>query len=231
MGHKISIFWFRRDLRLDDNVGFLEALKGDFPVMPIFIFDKNILDKLPRNDARVTFIHDRLQRMRSKIQENQESSIALYLGTPEEIFSKLIDTYEIAQVYTNHDYEPYARERDKKIGKLLADKGVEFLTFKDQVVFEKSEVVKDDGDPYVVYTPYRKQWKEKFSADKNLEIHYTSQYLDNLIGHSRLPNLSLADLRLKGRQLKFRIIPLPPPSSRITKKPATFPQRKMAHQD
>ena len=194
MGKKVTVFWFRRDLRLDDNVGFLEALKSDYPVLPIFIFDKEILDKLPKDDARVSFIHTTLQHMRAEIQKEYDSSIGLYHGKPEKVFEELLGEWDIQFVFTNHDYEPYAKERDESIKALLERHDVPFKTFKDQVIFEKDEVVKDDGDPYVVYTPYKNRWQETFDADTHLKIHYTSQYLENLIEHSRLPNCSLADM-------------------------------------
>ncbi|WP_282043249.1 cryptochrome/photolyase family protein [Winogradskyella flava] len=193
MSEKVNIFWFRRDLRLDDNVGFYEALKGDHPVLPIFIFDSEILDKLPKDDARVTFIHETLQEMRKTLQEKHGSSIAMHHGKPFEIYKQLIEDYDIDTVYTNRDYEPYAKERDNSIEKLLNDNDITFQTYKDQVIFEKDEVVKKDGDPYVVYTPYMRTWKEKFKTI-DLEIFYTNSYLSNLIEHSRLPNLSLSDI-------------------------------------
>ncbi|WP_375252717.1 cryptochrome/photolyase family protein [Dokdonia donghaensis] len=194
---KVTIFWFRRDLRLDDNVGFLEALKGDYPVLPIFIFDKEILDKLPEDDARVTFIYNELQKMRDTLQAEHDSSLAMFYSTPEQIFKELIGDYDVQAVITNRDYEPYALERDKKIASLLEENDISFTTFKDQVIFEKDEIVKGDGDPYVVYTPFKNKWKATFDEDKDLIIHYTSQYLDNLIDHSRLPNVTLADMGFK----------------------------------
>jgi len=199
----VNIFWFRRDLRLDDNVGFLEALKGEHPVLPIFIFDKEILNELPEDDARVTFIFETLQKMRDELQEKHGSSIALYHGKPETIWKQLLEDYKVDTVFTNHDYEPYALERDKQIKKLLEDQEVSFKTFKDQVIFEKDEVVKGDGDPYVVYTPYKNKWQEVFDADKHLKIHYTSQYLENLIEHSRLPNISLSDMGFKKSSIEI----------------------------
>ncbi len=192
MNKKTAVFWFRRDLRLDDNVGFLQALKGEFPVLPIFIFDSEILDDLPKGDARVNFLFDTLQEMRKELQ-TKGSSLAMYFGKPLAIFKELFDQYDIQKIYTNRDYEPYAKQRDEKIEKLASDNNIEFLTFKDQVIFEKDEVVKSNGDPYVVYTPYMKLWKEEFKKIE-LEVHYTSQYLDNLIQNSRLPNLSLGDI-------------------------------------
>tara|TARA_R110002033_G_C3880311_1_gene237975 strand:+ start:630 stop:1937 length:1308 start_codon:yes stop_codon:yes gene_type:complete len=193
MSQPVNIFWFRRDLRLDDNIGFFEALKGDYPVLPIFIFDSGILEKLPKDDARVTFIFDTLQKMRNTLQDEYDSSIAMFHGKPNAIFKKLIEDYNIKSVYTNHDYEPYATSRDNEIKKLLSEHNIELLTYKDQVIFEKNQVVKGDGTPYVVYTPYMKVWKEKFKSH-DLEIFYTNSYLDNLIEHSRLPNLSLSDI-------------------------------------
>ncbi|WP_282111471.1 cryptochrome/photolyase family protein [Maribacter stanieri] len=203
MSKKISIFWFRRDLRLDDNVGFLEALKGDYPVLPIFIFDEEILSKLPEDDARVTFIHDTLQTMRNELQKEHNSSLAMYYGKPMDILKNLTEEYEVMSLYTNRDYEPYAKERDEKVSEFLNENNIEFKTFKDQVIFEKSEIVKGDGDPYVVYTPYKNKWQEQFDADQDLKIHYTSQYLSNLISNSRLPNLSLNDIGFKKSDIEI----------------------------
>jgi len=189
----VNIFWFRRDLRLDDNVGFYKALHGKHPVLPIFIFDTEILDELPKDDARVSFIFNTLQKMRKELQEHG-SSIALYHGTPKKVFEHILSEFNVANVITNHDYEPYARSRDEKVHSFLSEKEIGFHTFKDQVIFEKDEVVKDDGDPYIVYTPYMKTWKEKFKNDFDLNVYYTSQHMDALLQHSRLPNLSLSDM-------------------------------------
>ncbi|WP_031425922.1 cryptochrome/photolyase family protein [Flavimarina sp. Hel_I_48] len=199
----VNIFWFRRDLRLDDNVGFLEALKSDHPVMPIFIFDSEILDELPEDDARVSHIFETLQKMRDELQDKHDSSIAFFYGKPEEIWQNLVKDYDINTVFTNHDYEPYAKKRDKAIGDLLEKKDIAFKTYKDQVVFERDEVVKGDGDPYVVFTPYMNTWKDNFDEERDLKIHYTSQYLDNLYRNSRLPNLSLDDMGFTKSDLKF----------------------------
>ncbi|WP_373072767.1 deoxyribodipyrimidine photo-lyase [Zeaxanthinibacter enoshimensis] len=197
MNEPLSIFWFRRDLRLDDNIGFYHALKSSNPVLPVFIFDEEIIDSLPKDDARVSFIYERLQKMRKKLQEEYGSSIAIFHGNTLQVFEELLREYQVREVYTNHDYEPYAKKRDKEIADLLEGQEIRFRTFKDQVIFEKDEVVKDDGDPYVVYTPYMKKWKSIFDADKHLEIYYTSSYMDNLVKHSRLPNLSLGDMEFQ----------------------------------
>ncbi|MGC1632012.1 MAG: deoxyribodipyrimidine photo-lyase [Gelidibacter sp.] len=196
MKQPLNIFWFRRDLRLDDNFGFYKALQSNLPVLPIFIFDNEILDGLPADDARVTFIFDTLQKMRTTLQETYESSIGIYHGKPLEVYKQLIVNYEIKAVYTNHDYEPYAQERDTQINNFLSEKGIDFKTFKDQVIFEKDEVVKKDGNPYAVYTPYMKAWKEKFKTH-NLEIFDTATFLDSLFKNTALFNLSLADIGFK----------------------------------
>lgn len=193
MKDTVTIFWFRRDLRLDDNIGFYNALKSEHKVLPIFIFDKEILSKLPKDDARVTFIYDTLQEMRSELQDKYGSSIAMFHGNPESVFLELIKNYTIDAVVINRDYEPYATKRDESIEQLLSENDIEFKTFKDQVIFEKDEVIKKDGDPYKVYTPYMKLWKEQFKKE-DLKIYYTNDVLDNLIQNSRLPNLSLSDI-------------------------------------
>jgi deoxyribodipyrimidine photo-lyase len=200
MQHPISIFWFRRDLRLEDNVGLYHALKGDCPVYPLFIFDPEILDKLPKDDARVTFIHEQLQQMRNLLQEKAGSSLALFYDAPKKVFEQLSAEYNIKMVYANQDYEPYATQRDGEIAALLKAKGIGFKTFKDQVIFEKDEVVKNDGDPYVVYTPYKNKWKEQFKAAEHLRGHPID--FSNFMAHSRLPNLSLADMDFKTSHIK-----------------------------
>lgn len=161
---KVSVFWFRRDLRLQDNIGLSAALSGPEPVIPLFIFDSNILDELPRNDARVQFIHERLLQMHEQL-ASYDSGMEIQLGDPLNIWKKLLETYEITSVHTNRDYEPYALERDTQIAKLLEKNGVSFKTYKDQVVFETSEILKDDGSPYTVYTPYKNKWLQRFHAE------------------------------------------------------------------
>lgn len=193
MKETINIFWFRRDLRLDDNHGFYEALKGKYPVMPIFIFDTDILDKLPKNDARVTFIFETLQNMRHILEEEHGSSIALYQGKPLDIFKKLVESHTINTVYTNHDYEPYAKTRDAQIASLLQTHQINFNTFKDQVIFEKDDILKSDATPYVVYTPYMKAWKARFNTI-SLQHYNVSACLSTLVKNTHLPNLTLSDI-------------------------------------
>ena len=173
----ISIFWFRRDLRLDDNAGLFRALRGPNPVLPIFIFDKNILDELPRTDARVDFLQKTISDLNEKLAV-LGSTLAVFHGKPDEIWPKILQKYPVAEVYTNHDFEPYAIERDAQIARFLAEKNIPFRTFKDHVIFEKNEVLKDDGKPYTVFTPYSKKWLAKLGSrmvlsenlDKKTEI-------------------------------------------------------------
>ena len=156
---QISIFWFRRDLRLTDNHALYHALTSGKPVLPIFIFDKKILDKLDRpHDLRVQFIHQSLTEIHGQLLK-LDAGLSVFYSTPEETFTQLASVYEIDCVYTNHDYEPYAISRDTMVSALLKDKGVGFETFKDQVIFEHKEVTKDDGNPYTVFTPYSRKWK------------------------------------------------------------------------
>ncbi|MBA4155128.1 deoxyribodipyrimidine photo-lyase [Flavobacterium sp.] len=187
----MNIFWFRRDLRLEDNVGLFHALNSTEEVLPVFIFDESILDELPKDDARVTFIHELL----SKIQEQlalQGKSLAVFHGKPVAVFKQLIGEHSISTVYTNHDYEPYARKRDKEINQLLKEHSIDFKTSKDHVIFEKSDVVKDDGLPYVVYTPYSKKWKEKFKTIALL--NYNSEERISTIATHSYPFLSLSEI-------------------------------------
>ncbi|GAA0762580.1 deoxyribodipyrimidine photo-lyase [Psychroflexus lacisalsi] len=201
MSDKIRVFWFRRDMRFEDNVGLYHALSGEFQVLPLFIFDKHILDELPKDDARITFIHDELQKMRSYLQEHHNSSIATYHDTPENAIKQLIEDFEVEAIYTNRDYEPYAQKRDAKIDALLAENGIEFHNFKDQVIFEKTEVEKNDGGMYLVFTPYMKQWKKEF---KNIDFKtYPSEdFLDKTYKNTRLPNVSLSDIGFERSSIK-----------------------------
>jgi deoxyribodipyrimidine photo-lyase len=186
-----SIFWFRRDLRLHDNAGLFAALEANDAVLPIFIFDRHILDLLDKDDARVQFIHEHLERMQQKLQTIGKS-MAIFHGDPLEVLEKLVAENSIECVYTNHDYEPYARKRDLAVFKLLQKHNIGFKTSKDHVVFEKSDIVKDDGSPYVVYTPYMRKYKANFH--QNQIIPYPSEnHLQHLKTHN-YPFLSLTDI-------------------------------------
>lgn len=198
---KTNIFWFRRDLRVEDNVGLFHALQGEENVLPIFIFDTSILAQLPPDDARVTFIHERLTVIQNTLLALGKS-LAVFHGSPEEVFTQLLSELSIGTIYTNHDYEPYARKRDKHLNQLFQSKGVAFKTSKDQVIFEKEDVVKDDGKPYVVFTPYCRRWKEGFRT-VTLQ-HYPSETLLNKIALHSFPFLSLSDIGFSASKIKIR---------------------------
>jgi deoxyribodipyrimidine photo-lyase len=156
----VTVFWFRRDLRLDDNAGLYRALKSGNPVLPLFIFDRNILDKLEdKDDARVTFIYDEIEKIHHELKKHGSSLLVLY-GEAERAWDHVLKTYEITTVYTNHDYEPYAKKRDEAIAQKLKKHDIVFKTYKDQVIFDRGEVLKGDGSPYTVYTPYMRKWYE-----------------------------------------------------------------------
>ncbi|MBU2938811.1 DNA photolyase family protein [Lacinutrix sp. C3R15] len=190
MKESITIFWLRRDLRLQDNAGLFHALQTGKPVLLLFIFDTEILEHLPKTDARVTFIYNTLQNLNKELQTKYNSSIAMYFGTPLEVYKKLTASYHIDSVYTNRDYEPYAKQRDTEIAAFLKTKNINFKTFKDHVIFEKNEIVKKDGKPYLVYTPYMKLWKATYKL-KNIETYNSIGLLNHLIKEKNLPSLSL----------------------------------------
>ncbi len=162
MHKKISIFWFRRDLRLQDNVGLTEALNDRYPVLPIFIFDQDIIEELPRDDARVNFIYDQVYQINKKLKENRASLMCLK-GNPLNVWKKILETYEIEKVFINKDYEPYARKRDHEIIELLNNKEIDVMAYKDQVIHEELDITKADGKPYTVFTPYKNKWLESYS--------------------------------------------------------------------
>ncbi len=166
MRQKISVFWFRRDLRIFDNTGLYFALNSGFPVLPVFIFDNGILCKLnSKKDARVSFIHSEIIKLNSELLKSG-SSVKVMHCMPLEAFVILTEEYEIESVFANSDYEPESMRRDKEIQDFLKGKGIAFYSFKDQVIFEQDEIVKDDGTPYTVFTPYSRKWKERY---KNIE--------------------------------------------------------------
>ena len=185
--------WFRRDLRLNDNAALYHALKDNHPVLPIFIFDRNILDQLDdKADRRVEFIHAALTDMQHKLAA-MSSSLEVFYGFPEQVFKSLLEKYKIEKVFTNHDYEPYALEREALIGNLLQTKGVSLHTYKDQVIFEKNEVIKDDGKPYTIFTPYSNKWKAKQDAFY-LKPYPTEKYFSNFYKQTAIDIPSLGSI-------------------------------------
>jgi deoxyribodipyrimidine photo-lyase len=178
MKQEIAIFWFRRDLRLDDNAGLYHALKGKYPVLPLFIFDKEILEKLEdKKDRRVEFIHHQITELKSKLNAMHSDLIVEY-GEVKSVWANLFEKYTIKAVFINHDYEPNAIKRDELFQEYCESKGVHFNTFKDQCIFEKNEVLKDDGKPYTVFTPYSKKWRLKLK-DLHLQSYPNEKYFEN----------------------------------------------------
>ncbi len=157
---RINVFWFRRDLRVDDNCGLYHALKEKNPVLAIFVFDTDILDKLNnKSDARVQFIHQRTKEINEKLRKHG-SYLKAFHSKPIDAFKALINDYSIDKVFINHDYEPSAKMRDKEIKEFLSEQSIDFQTFKDHVIFESLEIVKENDEPYKVYTPYKNKWLE-----------------------------------------------------------------------
>jgi deoxyribodipyrimidine photo-lyase len=190
---KVNIFWFRRDLRLDDNAGLYHALKGNNPVVPIFIFDTNILDKLEdKADRRVAFIHAALEEIQTKLLK-LGSTLEVYHGKPADVYAQLLKKYSIDTVFTNHDYEPYALEREILIHDLLKSHGGELKTFKDQVILEKGEVLKDDGKPYTVFTPYSRKWKAALTPF-HLKPYPNKKYYNSFFKQAPVPLPSLTSM-------------------------------------
>ena len=186
----VVLCWLRRDLRLSDQAALYHALRSGIPVVPVFVFDTNILNDLEdRVDKRLQFIHDTLGQLQQQLIQ-KASSLDVFYGTPEEAFTHWAKRYKVKAVFTNHDYEPYARERDAAIEKQLKASGIPFHTYKDQVIFEKNEVVKDNGEPYTVFTPYSKKWRAK------LNDFYLKPYpaKDNFHKQKPLPIPALADM-------------------------------------
>jgi deoxyribodipyrimidine photo-lyase len=193
-----TVFWFRRDLRLTDNAGLYHALRESKNVLPVFIFDTNILDELEdKADKRVQFIHHTLTDLKIQLEEMGSTLLVLY-GNPVELFKKI----NPKAVYTNHDYEPYARKRDEQVAAILKKKDCDLKTYKDQVIFEKDEVVKDDGKPYTIFTPYSKKWKAKFTAFY-CKSYPTEKYYSAFKKCNPLPFPSLTEIGFKETDAKF----------------------------
>ncbi len=204
---KVNFFWFRRDLRLNDNAGLYHALRAGSPVIPLFIFDTSILGKLEdKKDPRVEFIHTCLVEINSKLND-AGSSITVISGKPIEIWKKLCNEFKIDSVFTNHDYEPYAIQRDNQVQSFLNSKNIAFNSYKDQVIFEKNEVVKKDGKPYTVFTPYSKSWLEKLKTEP-LNFYPSEKYLSAFLkmNPAQIPSLKVTGFIKTGYQFPPKII-------------------------
>ncbi len=201
---EIAVFWFRRDLRLHDNAGLYRALSENSCVLPIFIYDTEILEKLDNKaDKRVEFINTSLFNLQNDFKK-LTSSILTLKGKPLAIFKKIILDYNITKVYTNNDYEPLAIERDKEIEAFLNLHNIAFYSFKDQVIFEKDEITKEDGLPYTIFTPYSKKWKAKLSAFY-LKPYPTEKYFLNLIKTEAFPLITLNEIGFSSAGLKYNL--------------------------
>ena len=191
---EIAIFWHRRDIRTTDNAGLYHALKSGLQVIPIFIFDKNILEKLAnKSDKRVNFIHEQISDLKLEYQK-LGTDLWVEYGEVNDIWKSLVKKFNIKKVFINHDYEPYANDRDAVIKQFLNNLSIDFLSFKDQCIFEKEEVTKDDGKPYTVFTPYSRKWKAKLNDDY-LKPYETEKYFDALLKVETLqPLISLNEI-------------------------------------
>jgi deoxyribodipyrimidine photo-lyase len=187
---------------LDDNAALYQALKSGLPVLPVFIFDTDILSKLEdKADKRVLFIHQEIERLKAQL-ENMGSTLLVKHGKPLAVWQDVVATYPVAEIYTNRDYEPYAQLRDKQLYDWFASQGIAFKGFKDQVIFEKSEVVKDDGTPYLVFTPYMRKWKERLT-DFYLKPFPTEKYFAKFFKIKPLPRISLSDMGFFKTEFQF----------------------------
>ena len=219
---EITLFWFRRDLRLKDNAGLYHALKENTRVLPVFIFDTDILKQLENKaDRRVDFILHALQEMQEEL-KTLGSSLLILHDTPLQAFEKLISDHAIKKVYTNHDYEPYAQKRDSQVQELLQKNGIAWKSFKDQVIFEKKEVTKDDGLPYTVFTPYMRKWKSKLT-DFYLKPYPNKKYFSSFLKTKTFPFPSLSKLGFEPTDLDFKIPSLDKKKISVYDKQRDFP--------
>jgi len=202
MKERIVVFWFRRDLRLEDNHGFYEALTSGRKVLPIFVFDRNILDDLrDQHDRRVSFIHRRIRDLRERLIE-LGSCFFTHYGTPEEAFRELMDVYDLEAVYTNTDYEPYAIERDRAVESLLDGANIAFHSYRDQVIFERDQVLTTTGKPYTVFTPYKRRWLS-YLTEEHLLPYPAEEHLDALVRTRPMDLVDLEEMGFKDDGTRF----------------------------
>ena len=207
---EIVLFWFRRDLRLNDNAGLTHALRSGYPVLPVFIFDDHILKDLPDPyDLRVDFIHTLLRDLYTKLSKSG-FSLRIEHGDPVNIFKLLCSDYNIKAVYTNSDYEPFAIKRDRDVSDYLKNRGIPLYQYKDQVIFEKDEILKKDGTPYMVYTPYKNRWKKEWIQKKLFGQRYDTDHLFfNFAKTSPLPFPELEQIGFKSTETAFSRAEIP----------------------
>jgi deoxyribodipyrimidine photo-lyase len=201
MKEKVNLFWFRRDLRIADNHGLYQALISANPVLPVFIYDTNILNDLKDDDSRVEFISKEVSKLKEEFERNN-STLWIYHGKPLDAFKRLWVEYDVDKVYSNQDYEPYAIERDQEINSFLAARQIRFFQFKDQLVFHKNDVLKPNGKPYTVFTPYSKRWLAKLN-ESPLENYASEKFLKNLHKTRPLPDVKLRDIGFRRGSFAF----------------------------
>jgi deoxyribodipyrimidine photo-lyase len=199
---EVVFFWFRRDLRLEDNVGLFQALQSQYPVIPLFIFDETILERLPKNDPRVGFIHESLSTIQLQLQEKGKS-LLIRKGKPELVWEDLLQEYAIQKVFWNKDYEPNAMQRDAAVTDILQSNRVKVATYKDQVIFEKEEIVKSDGLPYTVYTPFKNKWLEKYRTIAPVLEYDAVPYFSSFFS-SNFAFPSIEDIGFEPSQIKVK---------------------------
>jgi len=192
----ISIFWFRRDLRLEDNTALNQALLSGEQILPLFIFDDQIINELPVDDPRVNFIYESLSKVNEQL-SFKNTSILCLRGNPIQVWEDLIASYSIKSVFVNKDYEPYARDRDQAVEKLLRANTIDLLPFKDQVIHQENDVLKKDGTPYTVYTPYKNKWIENYQHKKPVALVSNSNFFQNLIPFASLEELGIKKSKIK----------------------------------
>ncbi|TDD75236.1 cryptochrome/photolyase family protein [Flavobacterium caseinilyticum] len=205
---EVSVFWFRRDLRLEDNTGLFCALQSKYSVIPLFIFDDSILDSLPKNDARVGFIHESLSKINTELQEIG-SSLLIKKGKTSDVWQSLLQEFDVKEVFFNKDYEPYALQRDTTLCEILETNKTLSYSFKDQVIFEEREITKADGLPYTVYTPFKNKWLEKYKSLAPVQEYDTESHFSNFYKNSfDFPTLEQigfeeSPIKVKPHNLKF----------------------------
>ena len=199
---EVVFFWFRRDLRLEDNVGLFQALQSQYPVIPLFIFDETILERLPKNDPRVGFIYESLSKIQLQLQEKGKS-LLIRKGKPELVWEDLLQEYAIQKVFWNKDYEPNAMQRDAAVTDILKSNRVKVATYKDQVIFEKEEIVKSDGLPYTVYTPFKNKWLEKYRIIAPVLEYDAVPYFSSFLS-SNFAFPSIEDIGFEPSQIKVK---------------------------
>ena len=198
---ELTFFWFRRDLRLTDNAALFHALNENQHVVPLFIFDTEIVDELPKDDARISFIYEQLHAINEELQK-VGSSLLVLKGKPKDVWQKIISEYEVKNIYFNKDYEPYAITRDKEINGLAQKNNIAVFSYKDQVIFEENDILKDDGTPYTIYTPYKNKWLNIFTSNL-YETQKSENHLANLANkYFEFP--SLASLGFKPSSIKVK---------------------------